>query len=570
MTLVRTEDLEIQEKVRKNGADKPGVPSCLIGVAIRYLNTITIEIDVEDYKNILINGYKKKLKIDDTHTIEGVTIQYGNQNVEWRSNGYKTTGIKLVFPNGFGIMVSGGYCGVVEINVPESYFGKVSGLCGNADGKKDGKDFSDPNGTVMDVKYGSRNWEMSGYDGTQSPLSKWQLSWFPSGNNCLFQSGCVSTTTTTTTTTTTPTHVTKTIPATKTLVKTLPVDVHVNAPTITRITRTNQVPSTTSHPYIHQSTHTPKPTHTTKPTHIPKSTYEPRTSSNALITNHTNTSHCDLTFVHEFSNQTTKRLDMLKDKVELLIQGLVKDNEKQISQLAKNFNGSNNTLNIANDNYLKSMNSLNKLKLEITSLNNTMIMHYHQMISESKYLERLEMIKPEFLNSLTKSNAKLTNVENLIVAHIVQSDDKDQMMQLIKDIRNTTFYSTNDLSKQFLNHYEKYKKLIKSDSSQYSTDKLNLDQLLAKYNDLNKYNKELYEEYKRINIIVQKLQESMNLSRREVRLFKNLIQSISNILTRKSCVNFSVSPEKVTYIGSKNTQCATELLKSHIDNNLIR
>jgi hypothetical protein len=249
---------------------------------------------------------------------------------------------------------------------------------------------------------------------------------------------------------------------------------------------------------------------------------------------------------------------------------LIEYENPTLYQLAKNFNGSNKTLNIANDNYIRSMISLNKLKLEITSLNSTMIMHYQQMISDSKYLKKLEMIKPEFLNSLTMSNAKLTNVENLIVAHIVQSDDKDQMMQLIKDIRNTTFYSTNDLSKQFLNHYEKYKKLIKSDSSQYSTDKLNLDQLLGKYNDLNKYNKELYEEYKRINIIVQKLQESMNLSRREVRLFKNLIQSISNILTRKSCVNFSASPENVTYIGSKNTQCATELLKSHIDNNLIR
>ena len=64
--------------------------------------------------------------------------------------------------------------------------------------------------------------------------------------------------------------------------------------------------------------------------------------------------------------------------------------------------------------------------------------------------------------------SRLDDVEKLITIHIVESTDKNEMMQLVKDIRNTTRYSTNDLSKQFLDHYEKYKKLIKTDSSQYS------------------------------------------------------------------------------------------------------
>ena len=57
-------------------------------------------------------------------------------------------------------MIQGGYCGTLEVNVPETYFGKMQGLCGNADGKKDVNDFKSPEGSIMNVNYGSRNWEI--------------------------------------------------------------------------------------------------------------------------------------------------------------------------------------------------------------------------------------------------------------------------------------------------------------------------------------------------------------------------------------------------------------------------
>jgi len=206
---------------------------------------------------------------------------------------------------------------------------------------------------------------------------------------------------------------------------------------------------------------------------------------------------------------------MLKSKVEQLFNEMSKDNEKQIYELSKNLDGSNQTLNQANVNYQNTVQTLNKLKIEIVRLNSTLLSHYYQMVSDSKYLERLEMIKPQFLNSLASANTKLYDVEKLITVHIVESTDKNQMMQLVKDIRNTTHYSTNDLSKQFLDHFEKYKRVIKSDSSQYSLEKVNLEQLVGRYSQVTKFSHELYGEYKRIYEIVNKLRRSMNLSRAE-------------------------------------------------------
>jgi hypothetical protein len=197
VTLLRSDDLIVQEKMRKgwptpNDGDQPGVPSCLTDVAIRYKDTLTIEISAGNYKQAIINGISTPLEEEFTTKVGGVDIRYGNQGLEWRADSYKTKGVKFSFPNGFGLLVSGGYCGVVEINVPADRFGRVSGICGNADGKKDGKDFADPSGNVMNVNYGGRNWQESGNYGPDSPLSEWEITWMPRGGfgECIFNSGC--------------------------------------------------------------------------------------------------------------------------------------------------------------------------------------------------------------------------------------------------------------------------------------------------------------------------------------------------------------------------------------------
>ena len=125
-----------------------------------------------------------------TKTFGGVQVKYGKQTIEWKGQKATATGMKIITKNGFMVMIQGSYCGVLEVNVPISYFGKMSGICGNADGNKNGNDFCGIDGKVMNVNYGTKTWEMSGYGGPTSPLSKWQLAWKALGTDCLFKADC--------------------------------------------------------------------------------------------------------------------------------------------------------------------------------------------------------------------------------------------------------------------------------------------------------------------------------------------------------------------------------------------
>jgi hypothetical protein len=268
--------------------------------------------------------------------------------------------------------------------------------------------------------------------------------------------------------------------------------------------------------------------------------------------------------LYEHANFTSTKLEKLNDLVKSLFDSLVRENNQQIVGLNKSLDQTKSTMSQFKDNYLMSLKKLNDLKSKISNLNSTIQTHYKQMYSDSSYLEKLEMIKPSFLTSLSHTNGKLFEVEKLIHDHIVKSDDKNKMVDLIKDIRNTTYYSTNDLSRQFLEHYEKYKKLFKAVSIDYSNESSNLKELLKSYDTDVKQNYVLYKEYKRIVRIVRELEQSILVSDEESELFRELASSIGRILARKPCVK----PENVKFTVS-DKQCATELLKSHIDNNLV-
>ena len=84
-TVARTPDavFEIQEKMRKNGNNKPGVPSCMIGAVIHY-KQMNIEIDVANFGKIRVNGQEMDLPEDFTLTFGGIQIRYGKQVIEWK------------------------------------------------------------------------------------------------------------------------------------------------------------------------------------------------------------------------------------------------------------------------------------------------------------------------------------------------------------------------------------------------------------------------------------------------------------------------------------------------------
>ena len=190
-TLTRSVDknFEVQEKMRRNGnVNAYGAVSCMTGVAIKYKNVI-VEIDLTDYSHITINSKKQLLPEDFELVIGGIKIKYGKQLFEWKDKGVTTKALKIKIPNNFEVMVAEGYCGTVSIKAPQQELGKVSGICGNADGVRDSNDYKNPAGELVNVNRGKPGWE-NGNGGPSFPLAKWQLEWKAMGNMCLFSKDC--------------------------------------------------------------------------------------------------------------------------------------------------------------------------------------------------------------------------------------------------------------------------------------------------------------------------------------------------------------------------------------------
>ena len=183
--LTKYSDFEVQEKMRKNGnVNMYGAVSCMTGVAIKYKNVV-VEVDPTAYSHIIVNGKKQVLPENYELVIGGVKIKYGNQLFEWKDKGVTTKALKIKLPNNFEVMVAEGYCGTVSIKAPNTVFGKISGICGNADGIKDANDYKNAVGELVNVNRGKAGWEI-GNGGPAFPLEKWQLEWKALGSKCLF------------------------------------------------------------------------------------------------------------------------------------------------------------------------------------------------------------------------------------------------------------------------------------------------------------------------------------------------------------------------------------------------
>jgi hypothetical protein len=84
-----------------------------------------------------------------------------------------------------GFIVIGGP-GAVSVTVPGQYQGSMMGICGENGVAASAANFKLPNGALADVNYKQANWALGGYGGPYSKLSLWHLSWKPTLGNCMF------------------------------------------------------------------------------------------------------------------------------------------------------------------------------------------------------------------------------------------------------------------------------------------------------------------------------------------------------------------------------------------------
>ena len=491
-------EFEVQEQMRKNGANKPGVPSCMIGAVVRYKRT-RIEIDVAKNNKILVNGLDTDLPNDRTITIGGIQIRYGKQNIEWRGHKPQTVGLKLTTPEGFGVLVTGGYCGVLETSVPEIYYGKMSGICGNGNGVRDNNDYVTPSGVVVDVKRGTKSWEMSGYGGPTSYLSKWQLAWKPYGTDCLFKAGC------------------ETGGALR-----QPLVTPAPAPVPVAVASTKVAASVVVAAPVVAPVAVAKPTVVALPTVV----VAVKAASPISVVDEIKAAH--LTAV--------AHLNKFQQKIVTVMAETGAEQRKFEQQNKKSYDDA--TLSLKEDALkLKTTTEvLQSLQKQVVALNATIHVHYRQLIADSSYLKKLETIKPSFLKSLDDVSKQINGLRSTVMTNLVNDGYKSKMVGLLSHIHFKTHNITGYVATAFMAHYNKYKQLLQADNSGYDADLKKLNQLVETYRIQAQKVADVTAEYNNVLSIVAKVKATYDTSVAENADLDDLVKRVLKLLTTKSCI----------------------------------
>jgi len=667
---------EVQEKMRKNGANNVGVPSCMTGALVRY-KQLSIEVDVENYKKIRVNGAEIELKRDETVKFGGVTIRHGKQNVEWRGATDVTDGLKMTTPEGFGALIIGGYCGVLETSVPKTHYGRMGGICGNADGAKNAADYFSPSGELMDVNRGAKQWEMSGYNGPASPLSKWQLAWKPVGSRCYFAAGCeagpnvpiqvkavpkvavaepkvvakvavAEPKVVAKVVVAEPKVVAKVVVAEPKVVVAVPkvavaepkvvAKVVVAEPKVVAKVVVAEPKVVVAEPKVVVAV--PKVVVAVPKVALAEPMFKfygnycgpnycggqkfkgaegpacqwgvsPTDSLDACCRAHdqccglNRSINCNkeiLSCLNTVKCQDTKcnlaqaamkltftalqnkvcgdliapkpnaaqtfaaskddvigNVNNMNTRIVAIIHETQTLQTREIEQNKKNVNISQTDL----DNLIMKQDDeqkqLQRLQASIHQVNASILVHYAQMHSDSLYLQKLDLIKPQFLQTLDATNANFAALSNH-VSKLQNDEHKKFMEDILARARNATVYDTRDLAQAFLAHYEKYKHVLRTDSTDYDRDVSNLKNLHQRYASGQTVYFGLKAEVAKLRELLAALKKSMSASEADAALFAQLEQIISAILSAKK-TRFAVD-------GAEK-ECAVSVLKSHVANGLV-
>jgi len=494
---------EVQEHVKKNGADKPGVPCCIIGAVVRF-GDVSIEVDVYNYGKIRVNGVVTDLAKDATKTFGGVQVKYGKQNIAWRGEKDQTTAMTITGPAGFSVMIEGGYCGTLEVNAPTAYFGKMKGLCGNADGTATNADFSAPDGKVMDVKRGTKDWQMSGYGGPTSPLSKWELSWKPTGAECLFASGCE------------PALSTPLIIHTKRAAE----KAAAAAATAAAVVKTKADAVKSDAIKVTPA----KPADVTPVAATPAAV-----AVTVIIPKERVVSEIIATIP-----KTNGNLEKFQTKLKSILTEMNSDQLKVETENRNNFNGASVTLKNEQLRLETSTKQMKSLYDETQRLNATIQMHYKKLIADTQYLQVLDAMRPAFLQSLGELASHIQALKTTVDKTIVKDEYKDEMITLLTGIHVNTNNISGYVATAFINHYNKYKALIKNENAGYSEDLKRLSNLATEYKLQAQKTKDIEMDRARIQEVLTKFKESLTLSVTQREEFESLVKDIVSIFTRNA------------------------------------
>jgi hypothetical protein len=233
--------------------------------------------------------------------------------------------------------------------------------------------------------------------------------------------------------------------------------------------------------------------------------------------------------------------------------------KREIEQNKRNVEFSQNDLDKMTMKQDDEQKQLLRLQASIVQVNQSIARHYSQMTADSLYLQKLELIKPQFLQTLDATNANFVAL-SAHVSKLANDEHKKVMQNILFRAQNQTVYDTHDLAQAFLAHYEKYKHVLRTDSAAYAQDVSNLKDLNQRYATGQTVFSGLKAEVARLRDLVAALKKSVSASEADAAMFAQIEQLISAILSSKKT--------KFATDGA-NKDCAVSILKTHVANGLV-
>ncbi len=221
-----------------------------------------------------------------------------------------------------------------------------------------------------------------------------------------------------------------------------------------------------------------------------------------------------------------------------LISLLKENSDEQVkieTENRNNFNGVSVTLQNEKLRLEAARSHMKKLYDESQLLNNTIHKHYSRLIADTNYLQSLDAMRPGFLKSLSELAVHIQNVKTVVDTKIVKDEYKDEMVRLLSGIHFNTHNISGYVATAFINHYNKYKNMIRIENQDYSQEMNKLTELSNEYKVQQQKTADIEKERARLEELLSKLKDTLANSVSQREEFDVLVKEIMSIFERRGC-----------------------------------
>jgi predicted nuclease with TOPRIM domain len=242
--------------------------------------------------------------------------------------------------------------------------------------------------------------------------------------------------------------------------------------------------------------------------------------------------------VDEIIQAKTKSNTKLTTFQTKLVSLLKENSDEQLkveTENRNNFNGVSVTLQNEKNRLEAARSHMKKLYDESQLLNKTIHKHYTRLIADTNYLQSLDAMRPEFLKSLGELAVHIQNVKTVVDTKIVKDEYKDEMVRLLSGIHFNTHNISGYVATAFINHYNKYKNMIRTENQDYSEEMKKLTELSNEYKVQQQKTADIEKERTRLEDILSKLKDSLAISVSQREEFDVLVKEIMSIFDKGMC-----------------------------------